>query len=781
MNICFIGKHPLKPQLTDNRLDAPIFLHFAKTFDRVFLIFESADGKDHHTVHGNVELFLIGGTHGLIGLARFPMRAFWLGRMLHRRHGIDVVTSSEPFGSGLAAILLRRLEGIPFMFQIQGQLLNLPAGSYIPLRRWVTRQVTRIVAVNAQIIRCVSNDIRDTAIRSGISERKLRFLGCRIDFERFNHAESGEARENLRTKMGLCPDDFALLFVGALLRDKGVYELVKALELIVSAHPGARLVFVGRGPERAGLEQAVASLGMADKVIFVGAVDHDEVPGYMAAADVFVLSSRHEGWGRVIAEAMAMALPTVASNVGGISDVLIDGETGLLLQSNSAEEMCEAVGRLIDDPALRRRLGERGLEVAKREWPFKKQADELVRLHMNVMKDHNQPMNICFIGKHPLRPQLTDNRLDAPIFLHFAKTFDRVFLIFESADGKDHHTVHGNVELFLIGGTHGLIGLARFPMRAFWLGRMLHRRHGIDVVTSSEPFGSGLAAILLRRLEGIPFMFQIQGQLLNLPAGSYIPLRRWVTRQVTRIVAVNAQIIRCVSNDIRDTAIRSGISERKLRFLGCRIDFERFNHAESGEARENLRTKMGLCPDDFALLFVGALLRDKGVYELVKALELIVSAHPGARLVFVGRGPERAGLEQAVASLGMADKVIFVGAVDHDEVPGYMAAADVFVLSSRHEGWGRVIAEAMAMALPTVASNVGGISDVLIDGETGLLLQSNSAEEMCEAVGRLIDDPALRRRLGERGLEVAKREWPFKKQADELVRLHVELVWEASR
>jgi glycosyltransferase involved in cell wall biosynthesis len=108
----------------------------------------------------------------------------------------------------------------------------------------------------------------------------------------------------------------------------------------------------------------------------------------MAAADVLVFISRHEGSARVVAEAMAMALPVLASDVGGIRDMVNPDETGLLLQLNSAEETNEAVGRLIDDPALRRRLGDRALEVAKREWPFEKRADLLVRLHLETLRSH---------------------------------------------------------------------------------------------------------------------------------------------------------------------------------------------------------------------------------------------------------------------------------------------------------------------------------------------------------------------------------------------------------
>ena len=389
-------------------------------------------------------------------------------------------------------------------------------------------------------------------------------------------------------------------------------------------------------------------------------------------------------------------------------------------------------------------------------------------------------MNICILGKHRLRPDLTDNSLNAPIFLHFAKTFDRVFLIYVSPDGSKHHAIHENVEVFLLPNRGGLLSILLFVLRAFNICRRIHREYGLDVVSGSELFGGGLTGFLLRRLMGIPFVFQIQGQLMNLPKGSYSWPRRWLTRTVARLVAGTADAVRCTSSAIKHEALGAGVPENKLRVIGARIDLERFNSEERGGLRTTLRADLRLSPGNFTILYVGALLRDKGVYELVDAMRLLLPAYPAARLVLVGGGSERVGLEQVAASAGLTDEVIFIGPVEHDVVAGYLAAADAFVSPTRHEGWGRAIGEAMAMSLPVVASNVGGVVDLITDDETGLLLETGTGKEISAVVARLIEDPELRRRLGESAREKAEREWPFEKQADGLVRLHVELVQRAS-
>ena len=390
MNICIIGKHQIQPRLTDNSLNAPIILHHAKTFDRVFLIYRSPDGVKHHATHENIETYLLPGRSGPLGAPLFVIRAFIICRRIHREFGVAVVSASEPFGGGVAGVLLKHFIGVPFVFQIQGQLLNLPTGSYSMTRRWLVRAATRLVAGRADLVRCVSNEVKRAAIRSGIPDRKLRVVGYRLDLERFAPARSEAVRMALRAQLGLSPDDFTLLYLGALLRDKGVYDLVEALRLLSSSHPSARLVVVGGGPERAGLEREAASAGLKDKVVFVGQVEHQEVPRYLAVADVFVLPSKPEGWGRVISEAMVMSLPVIASNVGGTTELITSGENGLVLETDTAEEISAAVAGLIEDPKLRRRLGVRAREHAEREWPFDKMADKLVSIYVDAVRDANR-------------------------------------------------------------------------------------------------------------------------------------------------------------------------------------------------------------------------------------------------------------------------------------------------------------------------------------------------------------------------------------------------------
>jgi glycosyltransferase involved in cell wall biosynthesis len=123
-----------------------------------------------------------------------------------------------------------------------------------------------------------------------------------------------------------------------------------------------RAAIVGDGPERAALEAAAATA----QVELLG--ERGDVPEQLAASDVFVLSSRSEGMPMSILEAMAAGLPVVASAVGGIPEIVRDGETGLLVPPGDADALAAALGRLLDDDGLRRRLGAAGRERALDEF-----------------------------------------------------------------------------------------------------------------------------------------------------------------------------------------------------------------------------------------------------------------------------------------------------------------------------------------------------------------------------------------------------------------------------
>jgi glycosyltransferase involved in cell wall biosynthesis len=204
------------------------------------------------------------------------------------------------------------------------------------------------------------------------AERVLRPLTtvtiCVADSERRAGlaAHTCEERTTVVIRNGVDPGGFPvgeahsgrprLVTVGRLAAPKDAVTLVRALSALRGRSFEA--VFVGDGPDRPAVEEEVRRLGLESVVELLG--ERDDVPELLATADVFVLSSHSEGLPLSILEAMATGLPVVASNVGGVSEVVVEGDTGLLVPPGDAQSLAAAIERLLEDPVLRRRLGEAG-------------------------------------------------------------------------------------------------------------------------------------------------------------------------------------------------------------------------------------------------------------------------------------------------------------------------------------------------------------------------------------------------------------------------------------
>jgi glycosyltransferase involved in cell wall biosynthesis len=202
-------------------------------------------------------------------------------------------------------------------------------------------------------------------------------------------AGSPREREDLRRSLRL-GDGPVLLFVGRLVAQKGVADLLQALVILADDWPAVHAVIVGDGPERAQLEAQAIALKIDGRVHFAGPVDPARVPDFLAMADVFVAPSKTdrdgaaEGQGLAVIEAMLAGLPVVASRSGGRVDAVRPDETGLLVDENAPDQIASAVARLLRDPAMARRLADQARAMAMNSYSAAATADAFSRLFAEV-------------------------------------------------------------------------------------------------------------------------------------------------------------------------------------------------------------------------------------------------------------------------------------------------------------------------------------------------------------------------------------------------------------
>jgi glycosyltransferase involved in cell wall biosynthesis len=179
-----------------------------------------------------------------------------------------------------------------------------------------------------------------------------------VDIERFATAEPEHRRRPY------------LLAAGRHVHVKGLDILIDAYRIVLERHPGAPdLVIAGDGDERPELEMLAATHGIADRVEFVGQYDRERIARLFKGCTFFVMPSRSEGLPLVSLEAMAAGKPVIATRVGGVPEVVIDGVTGLLTSPGDPVGLADAVCRLLESPTLAGQLGKAGgRQVVSFDW-----------------------------------------------------------------------------------------------------------------------------------------------------------------------------------------------------------------------------------------------------------------------------------------------------------------------------------------------------------------------------------------------------------------------------
>jgi glycosyltransferase involved in cell wall biosynthesis len=175
-----------------------------------------------------------------------------------------------------------------------------------------------------------------------------------VDLSRFDNSDNLPRREQ-RSLFDLPSGARVITYIGRLHPDKGVDVLISAARIIINTTPEAHFLIVGEGESRSKLEQQACTIGIGERVRFVGALA--DVRDALAMTDVFALpSSRREGFGLSLVEAMAMKLPAVATNIGGISEIVTDGFNGLLLKPRDVGALALAITALLNNHELAQQL-----------------------------------------------------------------------------------------------------------------------------------------------------------------------------------------------------------------------------------------------------------------------------------------------------------------------------------------------------------------------------------------------------------------------------------------
>lgn len=261
----------------------------------------------------------------------------------------------------------------PIVTSCRGSQVNV--APYCPGEEKV-RAVLRRVFDAVAAVHCVSADIRQEATLYGLDLAKARIIRPAVDPVFFDDAKNEEPKASLN-----------IVTTGNLIWTKGYEYLLSAIRLLIDRGEPVHLDIIGDGPDRQRVLYTIHDLGIQDAVTLRGKLAPEAVRDCLQQADVFVLSSLSEGISNAVLEAMSCGLPVVTTDCGGMREAVTDGVEGFVVPVRDPESMAAALGRLVSDPELRRRMGEAARQRILREFTLERQIDQWMELFESVLAE----------------------------------------------------------------------------------------------------------------------------------------------------------------------------------------------------------------------------------------------------------------------------------------------------------------------------------------------------------------------------------------------------------
>jgi glycosyltransferase involved in cell wall biosynthesis len=652
------------------------------------------------------------------------------------------------------------------------------------LERELARRTDALIAVSPQV--------RDDLVRLGVAPAgRVAVVRLGLDLEQ-RVAAAPDARETTRRQLDLEPGRFAIGWFGRMTEIKRVDELLRAFARVRATGIDAALVLVGDGPLRSDLESLAQDLGVARDCRFTGY--REDVASAYAGMDVVALTSANEGTPVSVIEAQAAGLPVVSTDVGGVRDVVVDGDTGFLVGAGDVPAIADRLGELAADEQLRAELGERGRARVVPRYGVPRLLDDMDRLYRTLIQVTDPQPRLAYsalstpltpaIGPHRVRraqhtlrvilvsqyfpPEIgaTQTRMQA-FAEHLAARGHVVTVITELPNhpvGVIPERYRGHLMVDDRSNPYRILRVwvratpekTQATRMAFYLSFMglatavapLAGRADV-VMATTPPLFAGIAGLAISRMKGAPFVLDVRDlwpaaavSLDQISSGYQLTaaefLERSLYQQAARVVAVTRPFcdhIDRITGGPPAAHIPNGTLQRFF------VD------------RENGARRNG----EFVVTFAGT----HGIAQaLPSVLDAAARSDGGIRYRLIGEGPMKESLVEDAAARELHN-VEFQDQVEPDEVVPVLAASDALLVPlAAHPTFADFVPskmiDFMAIGRPVVLAAAGEAARLLELARGGVAVPPEDPAALADAVRWLAEHPSEAEQMGRRGREFAR-------------------------
>jgi glycosyltransferase involved in cell wall biosynthesis len=316
----------------------------------------------------------------IVQLPFFCVSGFLYTLAILKRNKPDIIHAHWSLPQGLIGVIAKKILRIPCITSLHGSDVYGLSSPFFSV-------LNSIVIRNSDV--CTANSTATAKIaRQHCGNGNIRVLPMGVDPQYFSKIRDVDC---LKKKIEIKGP--VILFVGRLIDWKGVAYLIKSMPEVLQRFPTAKALIIGSGPLRTELLSLTKTLSLEEHVIFIDELPQKELVAYYSIADIFVLPSivnangETEGLGVVLLEAMACGLPVIGSDVGGIPDLIKNGETGLLVRQKNSQDLGNQMLRLLTDSDLTKNITRNARDLVETQFSWEIVAERFIEVYQDVLKD----------------------------------------------------------------------------------------------------------------------------------------------------------------------------------------------------------------------------------------------------------------------------------------------------------------------------------------------------------------------------------------------------------
>lgn len=559
---------------------------------------------------------------------------------------------------------------------------------------------------------------------------------------------SENEKYELKSNLGIDRNDLVFIFLGRLVSDKGINELINAFKRLNNEVPLIKLVLVG--PLESHLDpldkKTIKEIESNKNIIDIGL--QNDVRPYFAIADILVFPSYREGFPNVVMEAGAMGLPSIVSNINGCNEIIKEGENGWVIPVKDEEAIYNKMKYCIENPneVAKAANNSRELITSRFEQKIIWQAllEEYQKLEKGKKIDHNKIIKrkkICFVVPYLGTARVFLKNHIEELSIHFdiylvANVLEEEMIFFKGFPVKEIKNIRITRGITLIKDLQNLFYLCSY-----------FKTTRFDAVHTVTP-KAGLLGILASRLTGVSNRVHIfTGQVWHTKKGIY----KYFLMFFDRFTVWNATNILVDGQSQRQFLIKNKIVKESNSFVLGKgsisgVDTNRF--VPNATVKKEVRDELGIKENEVVYMFLGRMNSEKGINELAEAFNILRKEHVNVRLLLVGGDEENMTpiIKQKVKNI---ESVIFYGVTPTPE--RLIQACDIYCMPSYREGFGLSVIEASLLEKPIICSDTYGLMESIIDNKTGIKHKVADVDSLHFAMEKLFYDQNLVVSLGKGG------------------------------